>query len=164
MDFSLNEEQTTIRDTARDFAQNEVAPTAIERDIKAEFPFDIVKKLGEFGFMGMMVPPEWGGAGLDTLSYVLALEEIGKVDASVCVIMSVNNSLVCFGIEKWGTDEQKEKFLKPLALGLKLGCFCLSEPEATAAERAGAASCPHRTRRSSAWWASPARPTSMALT
>src|SRR5437867_795448 len=130
MDFSLNEEQTIIRDTARDFAQNEVAPTAIERDIKAEFPFDIVKKLGEFGFMGMMVPPEWGGAGLDTLSYVLALEEIGKVDASVCVIMSVNNSLVCFGIEKWGTDEQKEKFLKPLALGLKLGCFCLSEPEA----------------------------------
>jgi alkylation response protein AidB-like acyl-CoA dehydrogenase len=130
MDFNLNEEQIAIRDTARDFAQNEVAPTAIERDIKAEFPFDIVKKLGEFGFMGMMVPAEWGGAGLDTVSYVLALEEIAKVDAAVCVIMSVNNSLVCFGIEKWGTDEQKEKFLKPLASGQKLGCFCLSEPEA----------------------------------
>lgn len=130
MDFNLNEEQTAIRDTARDFAQNEIAPTAIERDIKAEFPFEIIKKLGEMGFMGMMVPPEWGGAGFDTISYVLALEEIAKVDAAVCVIMSVNNSLVCFGIEKWGTDEQKERFLKPLASGQKLGCFCLSEPEA----------------------------------
>jgi alkylation response protein AidB-like acyl-CoA dehydrogenase len=130
MDFNLTEEQIAIRDTARHFATNEIAPTAIERDIKAEFPFDIVKKLGEIGFMGMMVPPEWGGAGLDTVSYVLALEEIAKVDASVCVIMSVNNSLVCFGIEKWGNDEQKERFLKPLASGQKLGCFCLSEPEA----------------------------------
>ena len=130
MDFNFTEEQIAIRDTARDFAQNEIAPTAIERDIKAEFPFEIVKKLGEFGFMGMMVPPEWGGAGFDTISYVLAMEEISKVDASVGVIMSVNNSLVCHGINHWGTDEQKERFLKPLASGQKLGCFCLSEPEA----------------------------------
>ena len=130
MNFNFSEEQIAIRDTARDFAQNEIAPTAIERDIKAEFPFEIVKKLGEFGFMGMMVPPEWGGAGFDTVSYVLAIEEISKVDASVGVIMSVNNSLVCYGINKWGTDEQKERFLKPLASGEKLGCFCLSEPEA----------------------------------
>lgn len=130
MDFNFSEEQIAIRDTAREFAQNEIAPTSVERDIKAEFPFEIVKKLGEFGFMGMMVPPEWGGAGLDTISYVLALEEISKVDASVGVIMSVNNSLVCYGINHWGTDEQKERFLKPLASGEKLGCFCLSEPEA----------------------------------
>lgn len=130
MDFNFSEEQIAIRDTARDFAQNEISPTAVERDKNAEFPFDIVKKLGEFGFMGMMVPPDWGGAGFDTVSYVLALEEISKVDASVGVIMSVNNSLVCFGINHWGNDEQKERFLKPLASGQKLGCFCLSEPEA----------------------------------
>jgi len=130
MDFNFNEEQIAIRDTARDFAQNEIAPTSVERDKNAEFPFEIVKKLGEFGFMGMMVPPEWGGAGFDTISYVLAMEEISKVDASCGVIMSVNNSLVCFGIDKWGTDEQKERFLRPLASGQKLGCFCLSEPEA----------------------------------
>ncbi|HRE09930.1 MAG TPA: acyl-CoA dehydrogenase [Ignavibacteria bacterium] len=130
MDFNFTEEQIAIRDTARDFAQNEIAPTTIERDIKAEFPFEIVKKLGEFGFMGMMVPPEWGGAGFDAVSYVLAMEEISKVDASVGVIMSVNNSLVCYGINHWGTDAQKERFLKPLASGEKLGCFCLSAPEA----------------------------------
>lgn len=130
MDFNFTEEQIAIRDTARDFAQNEIAPTSVERDIKAEFPYDIIKKLGEFGFMGMMVSPDWGGAGFDTISYVLAMEEISKIDASVGVVMSVNNSLVCFGIEKWGTDEQKEKYLKPLASGQKLGCFCLSEPEA----------------------------------
>ncbi len=130
MDFNFTEEQIAIRDTARDFAQNEIAPTSVERDIKAEFPFDIVKKLGEFGFMGMLVPSEWGGAGFDTVSYVMAIEEISKVDASVGVIMSVNNSLVCYGINKWGTDEQKERFLRPLANGEKLGCFCLSEPEA----------------------------------
>lgn len=130
MDFNFTEEQIAIRDTARDFAQNEIAPTSVERDIKAEFPYDIIKKLGEFGFMGMMVSPDWGGAGFDTISYVLAMEEVSKVDASVGVVMSVNNSLVCFGIEKWGTDEQKERFLKPLASGQKLGCFCLSEPEA----------------------------------
>lgn len=130
MDFNFTEEQLAIRDTARDFAENEIASSSIERDIKAEFPYEIIKKLGEFGFMGMMVSPDWGGAGFDTISYVLAMEEISKVDASVGVIMSVNNSLVCFGIEKWGTDEQKERFLKPLASGQKLGCFCLSEPEA----------------------------------
>jgi len=130
MDFNFTEEQLAIKEMAKDFAENEVAPSAIERDIKAEFPYEIVKKLGDIGLMGMMVPPEWGGAGMDTISYVLALEEISKVDASVGVIMSVNNSLVCFGIEKWGTDDQKEKFLKPLATGQKLGCFCLSEPEA----------------------------------
>jgi len=130
MDFNFTEEQTAIRDTARDFAENEIAPTSVERDKNAEFPYDIIKKLGESGFMGMMVSPDWGGPGFDTISYVLAMEEISKVDASVGVIMSVNNSLVCFGIEKWGTDEQKEKFLKPLASGQKLGCFCLSEPEA----------------------------------
>jgi alkylation response protein AidB-like acyl-CoA dehydrogenase len=130
MDFNFTEEQLAIRDTARDFARTEIAPTSVERDIKSEFPYNIVKQLGEMGFMGMMVPPEWGGAGFDAISYVLAMEEISKVDASVGVIMSVNNSLVCFGIEKWGTDEQKERFLKPLAAGQKLGCFCLSEPEA----------------------------------
>jgi alkylation response protein AidB-like acyl-CoA dehydrogenase len=130
MNFNLTEEHIAIRDAARDFAQNEIAPTAVERDLNAEFPSEIVKKLGELGFMGMMVSPEWGGAGMDTVSYVIAMEEISKVDASVGVIMSVNNSLVCFGIEKWGTPEQKEKFLKPLALGQKLGAFLLSEPEA----------------------------------
>jgi alkylation response protein AidB-like acyl-CoA dehydrogenase len=130
MNFELTEEQIQIRDAAKDFAENEIAPSQIQRDIKAEFPYDIVKKLGELGFMGMMVPPEWGGAGLDTMCYVLALEEISKVDASVGVIMSVNNSLVCYGINKWGTDEQKEKYLKPLASGQMLGAFCLSEPEA----------------------------------
>jgi len=130
MNFNLTEEHIAIRDAARDFAQNEIAPTAVERDLNAEFPSEIVKKLGELGFMGMMVSPEWGGAGMDTVSYVIAMEEISKVDASVGVIMSVNNSLVCFGIEKWGTPEQKEKFLRPLALGQKLGAFLLSEPEA----------------------------------
>ena len=130
MNFNLTEEQTQIRDAARDFAVNEIAPSSIERDITAEFPTEIIKQLGEMGFMGMMVAPEWGGAGLDTVSYVLAMEEISKVDASVGVIMSVNNSLVCFGIEKWGTTEQKEKYLRPLATGQNLGAFCLSEPEA----------------------------------
>ncbi|MFA5404764.1 MAG: acyl-CoA dehydrogenase [Ignavibacteria bacterium] len=130
MNFELTEEHLYIRDTAKDFAENEIVPSAVQRDINAEFPTDIIKKLGELGFMGMMVSPEWGGAGMDTISYVIAMEEISKVDASVGVIMSVNNSLVCFGIEKWGTDEQKEKYLKPLATGQKLGAFCLSEPEA----------------------------------
>jgi len=130
MDFTLNEEHIYIQQTAREFAQNEIAPTAVERDIKAEFPSEIIKKLGELGFMGMMVSPEWGGSGLDTISYVIAMEEISKVDASVGVIMSVNNSLVCYGLEKYGNDSQKEKYLKPLASGEKLGAFCLSEPEA----------------------------------
>ncbi len=130
MNFEFTEEHIAIRDAAKDFAENEIAPSQVERDIKAEFPYEIVKKLGELGFMGMMVSPEWGGAGMDTISYVLAMEEISKVDASVGVIMSVNNSLVCFGIEKWGTDYQKNKYLRQLASGEKLGAFCLSEPEA----------------------------------
>jgi alkylation response protein AidB-like acyl-CoA dehydrogenase len=130
MEFTLNEEHKYIQQTARDFAQNEIAPSSVERDINAEFPEEIVKKLGELGFMGMMVPPVWGGSGLDTISYVIAMEEISKADASVGVIMSVNNSLVCFGIEKYGNDFQKEKYLKTLASGEKLGAFCLSEPEA----------------------------------
>lgn len=130
MEFTLNEEQKYIQQTAKDFAQNEIAPSSVERDIKAEFPTEIVKKLGELGFMGMMVVPEWGGSGLDAISYVIAMEEISKADASVGVIMSVNNSLVCHGMEKYGNDFQKEKFLKPVASGEKLGAFCLSEPEA----------------------------------
>ncbi|MBS1913100.1 MAG: acyl-CoA dehydrogenase [Bacteroidetes bacterium] len=130
MQLDLTETHEMIRDTAREFAQNEVAPTAIERDIKGEFPADAVKKLGELGFLGMMVSPEWGGAGLDAVSYVIAMEEVSKVDASVGVIMSVNNSLVCWALETYGTDDQKERFLRPLATGEKLGAYCLSEPEA----------------------------------
>lgn len=130
MIFDLNEDQQAIKDAAKDFAENEIAPSQIQRDIKAEFPYEIVKKMGELGFMGMMVPVEWGGSGMDTVSYVCAIEEISRVDASVGVIMSVNNSLVCFGINKWGSDAQKEQYLKPLASGQKLGAFCLSEPEA----------------------------------
>ena len=130
MNFELTEDQAAIRDAAREFAESEIAPSASERDLNAEFPHEIVKKLGELGFMGMMVSPQWGGAGLDTVSYVLAIEEISKKDASVGVIMSVNNSLVCYGIEKFGTDAQKEKYLRPLATGQLLGAFCLSEPEA----------------------------------
>ena len=130
MNFDLTEEQTAIRDAARSFAESEIAPTAVERDLSSEFPAEIVKKLGELGFMGMMVSPDWGGAGMDTMCYVLAIEEISKVDASVGVIMSVNNSLVCYGMEKWGSDYLKEKYLRPLASGKMLGAFCLSEPEA----------------------------------
>ena len=130
MDFSLSETHTMIRDTARKFADERIAPGTIERDEKEEFPREIVRELGELGFMGMMVPEEWGGSGLDTTSYVFALEEISRVDASVGVIMSVNNSLVCYGINKDGTREQKERFLKDLASGKKLGAFALSEPEA----------------------------------
>ncbi|MDQ3019236.1 MAG: acyl-CoA dehydrogenase [Bacteroidota bacterium] len=130
MNFDLSEDQIAIRDAARNFAETEIAPTAVQRDIAGEFPTEIIKKLAELGFMGMMVSPEWGGAGLDTVSYVLAIEEISKVDASVGVIMSVNNSLVCYGIEKWGSNYLKEKYLKPLATGQMLGAFCLSEPEA----------------------------------
>lgn len=145
MDFKLNEEQRYIQQTAREFAQKEIAPSSVERDINGVFPDNIIKLLGELGFMGMMVSPEWGGAGLDTISYTLAIEEISKVDASIGVIMSVNNSLVCYGIERFGTNQQKEKYLKPLAMGEKLGAFCLSEPEAgsdateqrTTAERDG---------------------------
>jgi alkylation response protein AidB-like acyl-CoA dehydrogenase len=130
MTFDFTEEQLMIQESARDFAQNEIAPSAVERDIKAEFPTEIVKKMGELGFMGMMVSPDYGGAGMDTISYVLAMIEISKVDASVGVIMSVNNSLVCWGLEEYGSDFIKKKYLVPLAQGEKLGSFALSEPEA----------------------------------
>lgn len=130
MNFDLTEDQEMIRQSAKEFAESEIAPSSIERDKKGEFPTEIIKKLGELGFMGMMVSPEYGGAGLDTVSYVLAMMEISKVDASVGVIMSVNNSLVCFGLEKYGSQFQKEKYLRPLAMGEKLGAFALSEPEA----------------------------------
>ncbi|MEX0736134.1 MAG: acyl-CoA dehydrogenase [Bacteroidota bacterium] len=130
MNYTFTETQLMIRDTARQFAEEVLAPTADERDEKEEFPFEAVKKMGELGFMGMMVSEQFGGAGLDTISYVLAMEEIAKVDASACVIMSVNNSLVCWGIETFGSGEQKEKYLKNLATGAMLGAFALSEPEA----------------------------------
>ncbi len=126
----LTEEQKAVRDAARDFAQTELWDGIIERDTKAEFPHEKMKKMVELGFMGMMVSPEYGGSGMDTVSYVLALEEISKVDASLAVAMSVNNSLVCWGLEKYGNEEQKRKYLTPLASGQKLGAFCLSEPEA----------------------------------
>lgn len=130
LNFQYSETHELIRQTARQFATDEILPSVIERDKTATFPAEIVKKLGELGFMGMMVSPEWGGSGLDAVSYVIAMEEISKVDASVGVVMSVNNSLVCWAIESFGNDEQKEKFLRPLATGEKLGAFCLSEPEA----------------------------------
>jgi alkylation response protein AidB-like acyl-CoA dehydrogenase len=130
MNFDFSEDQLLIQQTAKEFAEAEIAPSSVHRDINAEFPSDIVKKLGELGFLGMMVPPEYGGAGLDTISYVLAMIEISKVDASVGVIMSVNNSLVCFGLEKYGSDYIKENYLASLAKGEKLGAFALSEPEA----------------------------------
>lgn len=130
MNFEFNETQRMIRETARQFAHDELAATAESRDEKEEFPYEAVKKLGELGFMGMMVPEQYGGAGLDTVSYSLAVEEISRVDASCGVIMSVNNSLVCYGINEFGNEEQKQKFLTPLASGKKLGAFALSEPEA----------------------------------
>ncbi len=130
MNFDFTEDQIMIQQSAKEFAEAEIAPSAIQRDIDAKFPSEIVKKLGELGFLGMMVPPEFGGAGLDTISYVLAMIEISKVDASVGVIMSVNNSLVCYGLEKYGSDYIKENYLTPLAKGEKLGAFALSEPEA----------------------------------
>ena len=130
MNFDLTEEHLMIRDAARDFAQNELLSGVIERDEKQEFPTDQVKKMAELGFMGMMVSPEFGGGGMDTISYVLAMEEISKVDASSSVIMSVNNSLVCWGIETYGSQEQKDKYLRRLATGEIIGAFCLSEPEA----------------------------------
>ncbi len=130
MNFDFTEEQLLILQTAREFAETEIAPSSVERDKEAKFPEEIIKKLAGLGFMGMMVSPQYDGAGLDTVSYVLAMIEICKVDASVGVIMSVNNSLVTYGIEKWGSDFIKEKYLKPLARGEKLGAFALSEPEA----------------------------------
>ena len=130
MNFQLSEEHLSVKEAARDFAQNVLKPGVIERDNKQEFPTVQIKELGELGFMGMMVSPEYGGSGMDTLSYVLAMEELSKVDASTSVCMSVNNSLVCWGIEKFGTEAQKQKYLIPLASGKKIGAFCLSEPEA----------------------------------
>jgi len=130
MNFQLSEEHLMIQKAARDFAQNELKPGVIERDEHQKFPAEQVRKMGELGFLGMMVDPKYGGGGMDTISYVLAMEEISKVDASCSVIMSVNNSLVCWGIEHFGTEEQKQKYLVPLAKGEKIGAFCLSEPEA----------------------------------
>src|SRR5690606_36129251 len=128
--FQLSEEHLMIQKAARDFAQNELLPGVIERDEHQKFPAEQIKKLGELGFLGMMVSPQYGGAGLDAISYVLAMEEISKVDASASVVMSVNNSLVCWGLETFGTEEQKKKYLVPLAKGEIIGAFCLSEPEA----------------------------------
>jgi alkylation response protein AidB-like acyl-CoA dehydrogenase len=130
MNFDLSEEHLAVKEAARDFAQNVLKPGVIERDNKQEFPAEQIKELGALGFMGMMVSPEYGGSGMDTMSYVLAMEEISKVDASTSVCMSVNNSLVCWGIEKFGSEAQKQKYLVPLASGQKIGAFCLSEPEA----------------------------------
>jgi len=130
MNFSLSEEHLMIRQAAHDFAQNECKPGVIERDTNMQWPAEQVKKMAELGFLGMMVSPEYGGGGMDTLSYVIAMEEISKVDASCSVLMSVNNSLVCWGLEEFGTEEQKRKYLVPLAKGEKIGAFCLSEPEA----------------------------------
>ena len=130
MDFNLSEEHLMIREAARDFAKQELLPGVVERDNKQEFPKEQVRKMGELGFMGMMVDPKYGGGGMDTLSYAIVVEELSKVDASCSVIVSVNNSLVCYGIEQYGTEQQKEKYLTKLATGEALGAFCLSEPEA----------------------------------
>ncbi len=130
MDFNLTEEHLMIRDAARDFAQTELLPGVIERDEKQVFPDELVKKMGELGFLGIMVDPKYGGSGMDTISYVLIMEELSKVDASASVIVSVNNSLVCYGLEQYGSEEQKQKYLTKLATGEYVGAFCLSEPEA----------------------------------
>ena len=130
MDFNLTEEHVMIREAARDFAQTELLPGVIERDNKQEFPDELVKKMGDLGFLGIMVDPKYGGSGMDTLSYVLIMEELSKVDASASVIVSVNNSLVCYGIELYGSEEQKQKYLTKLVTGEFIGAFCLSEPEA----------------------------------
>src|SRR5688572_17191032 len=130
MNFQLSEEQLAVQQAARDFARAELLPGVIERDTHQKFPTDQIRKMGELGFMGMMVDTRFNGGGMDSISYVLAMEEISKIDASASVCMSVNNSLVCWGLEKFGTEEQKEKYLKRLATGSVLGAFCLSEPEA----------------------------------
>ena len=130
MSFELTEEQKAVRDAARDFAQNVLKPGVIDRDREQKFPAAEIKQLGELGFLGMMVSPKYGGGGMDTVSYVLAMEEISKIDASCSVVMSVNNSLVCWGLEQYANEDQKQKYLVPLAKGEKIGAFCLSEPEA----------------------------------
>lgn len=128
--FELNQEQKMIRQVARDFAQKELKPGVIERDEHQQFPAEQIKKLGQLGFLGMMVDPKYNGGGMDALSYVLVMEELSKIDASASVVVSVNNSLVCYGLESYGCQFQKEKYLKPLAKGEIIGAFCLSEPEA----------------------------------
>ena len=130
MDFNLSEEHLAVQEAARDFAQNDLLPGVITRDNEQKFDPELIRKMGELGFLGMMVKPEYGGGGMDTLSYVIAMEEISKVDASASVIMSVNNSLVCWGLQMYGNEEQKQKYLVPLAAGKVIGAFCLSEPEA----------------------------------
>ncbi len=130
MDFSLSEEHQMIQQAARDFAQNELLPGVIERDDEQRFPAEQIKKLGELGFLGMMVDPKYNGSGMDTMSYVIAMEELSKVDASASVVVSVNNSLVCYGLETYGTEEQKQKYLPRYASGEIIGSFCLTEPEA----------------------------------
>ena len=130
MDFSLSEEHIMIRDAARDFAHTELLPKVIERDHKQEFPQELVKKMGDLGFMGIMVDPTYGGSGMDAISYVLIMEELSKIDASASVIVSVNNSLVCYGLEAFGNEAQKQQYLTKLATGEFVGAFCLSEPEA----------------------------------
>jgi alkylation response protein AidB-like acyl-CoA dehydrogenase len=130
MEFELNEEHQAVREAASSFARTELLPGVISRDIKGVFPEDLLKKMADMGFMGMMVSTKYEGGGMDTLSYVIAIEEIAKIDASAAVIMSVNNSLVCWGMEKYGTEAQKNKYLKALASGRMLGAFALSEPEA----------------------------------
>src|SRR6185436_10536689 len=130
MTFQLSEEQLAVQQAARDFAQTELLPGVIERDTNQKFPVELQRKMGQLGFMGMMVDPKYNGGGMDTISYVLAMEEISKVDASAAVMMSVNNSLVCWGLERFGSEEQKQKYLKRLSTGEVIGAFCLSEPEA----------------------------------
>ena len=130
LNFQLTEEQLAVQMAARDFAQSELLPGVIERDTEARFPTEQIQKMGALGFMGMMVDPNFGGGGMDTISYVIAMEELSKIDASASVSMSVNNSLVCWGLEKYGTEEQKQTYLTKLATGEVLGAFCLSEPEA----------------------------------
>ena len=130
MNFQLTEEQLAVQEAARDFAQSELLPEVIERDTEARFPTEQIQKMGALGFMGMMVDPAYGGGGMDTISYVTAMEELSKIDASASVSMSVNNSLVCWGLEKYGSEEQKQSYLTKLATGAQLGAFCLSEPEA----------------------------------
>ncbi len=130
LNFNLTEEHLAVQEAARDFAQNELLPGVIERDNAQHFPKELIRRMGELGFLGMMVSPEYGGGGMDTVSYVLAMEELSKIDASASVIVSVNNSLVCYGLEAYGNEEQKQKYLTRLATGDSLGAFCLSEPEA----------------------------------
>lgn len=130
MNFSLSEEQLMVRNAAREFALTELKPGVIKRDELQEFPDNLVKKMGALGFMGIMVDPKYGGSGMDSISYVLIMEELSKIDASASVIVSVNNSLVCYGLQNYGSEEQKEKFLPKLASGEFVGAFCLSEPEA----------------------------------